>query len=120
VSIDVKDFRKFREGKLTEEALKAEPRRLLDQVESEAANTGDAHLDKMIRGMQALIEKYDAHAQAVATKGIGCVQDDMLKLQQFEFFYTKGQSDALKGALLLPEQIIAESKGAIPSGTVVN
>lgn len=118
MSVDVKDHRKFLEGKLkeAEEKRQAQPP-LLEQVES-PITIGDVHLDKMLRTLQAGVEKHDKHATEVALKGIGCVQEDMLRLQQFEFFYTKGKIEALKEAMLIPEQIMAELK--VPAGSAVH
>ena len=118
MSVDVKDHRKFLEGKLKEAEEKAQNRPpLLEQVES-PLTVGDTNLDKMLRTLQAGVEKHDKHANDIALKGMGCVQDDMIRLQQFEFFYTKGKVDALKEAMLIPEQIMAELK--VPAGTAVH
>lgn len=114
MSIDVKDHRKFLEGKA--KALEAEARPvmpLLKQIEI-AKETGDPRLDKMLRAIGALIEEKDAHSIQVALKAVGCVQDDMIRLQQFEFFYTKGWLDALKATAALPAQILTEEMSLSP------
>ena len=112
--MEIKDHRKFLEGKLkdADKVLKEEPVRLMEQEPIENS-TGDQNLDKMLRGIEALKKAVDAHATAVALKGIGCVQDDMLKLQQFEYFYNKGKSDAFKEVSLLPAQILLEAKSGL-------
>lgn len=114
--IEASDHRRFAEGKMAEHVKKAEERvaaqkALLPQSPSELANTGDAHLDKLLRSIQDLLNTADEHIQAIATKGMTCVQDDMIKLQQFEYFYTKGKSDAYKEVAQIPARIVAESKG---------
>jgi hypothetical protein len=118
MSVSVNDHRKFLEGKLKEQEAQdaVKPVALLDQ--SEAVSVGDQNLDKLLRVLQNDADKHDKHAHDIALKGIGCVQDDMLKLQQFEYFYTKGKVDALKEAMLIPAQIMAELK--VPEGTLVN
>lgn len=118
MSIDVKDHRKYLEGKLrdADELEARKPGKLLEQA-AVASETGDPRLDKMLRVLQASKEQAEKHAQAVALKGIGCVQDDMLKLQQFEFFYTKGKVDAFTETALIPAQIILESNAHASEGT---
>ena len=115
MSVDIKDHRRYVEGKLAESILAAEEKLqkqkdLLPQAESELANTGHAELDKLIRAVQDLLDKSDLHAKDIAFKGIGCVQEEMIRLQQFEYFYTKGKSDAYKEVAQIPQRIIAESK----------
>ena len=114
MGVDVKDHRRYAEGKLAESVQAAEEKvakqSLLLQSSSEGAITGDAHLDKMVRVFQDLLNTSDEHAKDIAFKGIGCVQEEMIRLQQFEYFYTKGKSDAFKEAMLIPARIVAESK----------
>ena len=112
MSIDIKDHRRYLERKLIDtdklDAKQSAP--LLQQIEI-AKETGDNHLDKMLRALAAKDEEADKHATSVALKGIGCVQDDMLKLQQFEYFYTKGKLDAYADAATIPEKIMLEERG---------
>lgn len=113
MGIDVKDHRRYAEGKLAESIQAAETKvahELLQQVETVDANTGNPQLDKLVRAVQALLETSDTHANDIALKGIGCVQEEMIRLQQFEYFYTKGKSDAYKEVVQIPAKIIAESK----------
>lgn len=120
MSVDVKDHRRYAEGKLAESVKAAEERiaakSLLPQAPSEVANTGDVRLDKLVRAVTELLNKSDEHAKDIAFKGIGCVQEEMIRLQQFEYFYTKGKSDAYKEVVQIPAQIVAESK---PTLTIV-
>lgn len=110
MSVTVNDHRKHIEGKArqAEAELAAAPKPLLPQV-GVAEETGDAHLDKLARIVTALRDGHEKHAQAVALKGIGCVQEDMLKLQQFEYFYEKGKVDFANKVLSLPAEILLES-----------
>lgn len=116
MSIDVKDHRRYQEGKLAEahkEALariEEKSKVLLPQAPSEQANTGNEQLDKFVRNIQENLDNFDKHATNVALKGIGCIQEDMIRLQQCEFFYNKGRVDMCKELLLVPAQIVAESK----------
>ena len=116
MAIDVNDHRRYAAGKLAESLKKAEDKLLsplLEQVESTAANTGDAHLDKLARSVQELLNKAEENAKATALKGIGCVQEDLFRLQQFEYFYLQGQVEAYKQTLLIPQRILAEDKPLI-------
>jgi len=117
--MDIKDHRRYVEGKLAESIKTAEAKvsdkELLAQVESTVANTGNEQLDKFIRNIQDSLDKHEEHAKDVAFKGIGCVQEDMIRLQQFEYFYTKGRVDMCKELMLVPERIIAESKPVLHS-----
>lgn len=122
MSIDIKDHRRYAEGKLAESVRAAEEKlaqkALLPQVDSKDATTGDEHMDKLLRSVQASLDKYEEMAKNIATKGIGCVQEELIRLQQFEYFYTKGKCDALKEVALIPAQIIIEAKGK-PAVTLV-
>ena len=113
MSIDIKDHRKFVDGKLKEamEKEEAKPVVLLEQ-RTVANETGEPHLDKLMRALAAQIEKDDAHSVDVAIKGMGNVNPDALRLHQNEYFYTKGKLDGLMFAMKLPEQIIMEEKGS--------
>ncbi len=113
MSVDARDHRRFLEGKLKDaDKVAAERQKPLVEQRPVAKETGDARLDKMLRAIEALRETAATHATAVALKGIGCVQDDMLRLQQMEFFYTQGQKDAFEKVALLPAQIILEEAGS--------
>lgn len=113
MSVTIKDHRKYSEAKL-KQVTDASEKKLLEQ-EAISNDTGDANLDKLARAVMALKLKSEDHAKGVALKGIGCVQDDMLKLQQFEYFYTKGRIDFADEVLKLPAVILFESKSNTPS-----
>ena len=118
MSVDIKDHRRYAEGRLAESIKKAEAKLtspLLEQAESTAASTGDAHLDKLARSVQELLNKAEENAKAVALKGIGCVQEDLFRLQQFEYFFLQGQVEAYKQTLLIPQRILAEDKPVLVS-----
>ena len=92
----------------------AEPAKpLLEQVAVES-ETGHPLLDKLLRAVQAKLEVTDKHATEVALKCVGCVQEDMIRLQQFEYMYNKGKVDAYKEVSLIPAQIILESMSNTP------
>jgi len=114
MAVDIKDHRRYVDGKLAEAeqvaAEKVAQQALLPQSPSDLAVTGHDQLDKLIRTLQDLLNKSDEHAKELAFKGIGCVQEEMIRLQQFEYFYTKGKSDAYKEVAQIPARIIAESK----------
>ena len=115
MSVDIKDHRRYQESKLKDtDKLGAEPQKALLPQAEVAGSTGNDQLDKMTRVIQSFKERDDKHATEVALKGIGCVQDDMLRLQQMEYFYTKGKVDAQAEILLVPAQIILESKTFTP------
>lgn len=107
MSVDIKDHRRYLEGKL-KEVQDATPV-LLEQT-GITNETGEPRLDKMLRAIAVCKERDEKHATDIALKGIGCVQDDMLKLQQFEYFYTKGKVDAFTEVSKVPEAILAEEK----------
>jgi vacuolar-type H+-ATPase subunit H len=113
--IDVTDHRRYAEGKLAESIQAAKESAdaqhgLLAQADSLAANTGNVYLDKLVRSVQDLLNTSEEHAKDIAFKGIGCVQEELIRMQQFEYFYTKGKSDAYKEVVQIPARIIAESK----------
>jgi hypothetical protein len=112
MSVDVKDHRKFLEGKLKDaDKLQAEkPKPLLEQ-RAIASETGDPRLDKMLRAVAAMIEKDDAHIMDVSIKGMAQLNPDAMRLAQAEYFYTKGRVDALQAVVKIPEQIILEERG---------
>lgn len=109
MSVDIKDHRKFVEGKLR--AVEADEKQpLLPQAESTEPSTGDDKFDKLIRCITELSKVDEEKAKAVAIKGMGCVQEEVFRLQQFEYFFTQGKIQAFKEAMQLPSQIIAEAK----------
>lgn len=111
MSIDVKDHRKYLEGKEAKENLqKSEV--LLAQVASETANTGDPYFDKLIRTLEALIKGGDDAARDLACACAGAVQADMGRLKQMEYMYVRGKVDGYKEAALIPARILAEAKPA--------
>lgn len=122
MSIDVKDHRKFLEGKLKEsEAKKIAESQLLPQLHSDGLPyTGDEKLDKLIRAVHALLTKHEEGAKQAALIGIGAVQEDMIRLKQFEYFYNKGHEDAFKAVINIPSQIMREAKAAVPEGTTIH
>ena len=111
MSISATDHRRFLEGKLQDSDKTEKVRPLLAQV-AITGETGDQRLDKLMRAVTALKEKDDKHTAQVAEKGIGCVQEEMIRLQQFEFFYTKGRIDFANAVLAMPSQILFEEAGA--------
>jgi len=114
MSVDIKDHRRYADGKLAESLKQAEQKvaqaKLLEQAHSEVANTGDERLDKYARSIQDLLNKAEAGCNAAALKGITCVQEDLVRLQQFEYFFLKGQVEILKKVLEIPAQILVEEK----------
>jgi len=96
------------------ESIKAAEERvankLLKQAESAQANTGNLQLDKLIRAVQELADQSEQGAKDIAFKGIGCIQEDMFRLQQAEYFYVQGKREAYKEVMAIPARIIAESK----------
>ena len=114
MSVDVKDHRRYAEGKLAEAIKAAEAkvadRELLAQKESEQACTGDEHLDKLIRVVQSSIGTAETHLSDVATQSIHMVQADAILASKCEYFFTKGRLAAYKEVVGLPAQILAEEK----------
>ena len=114
MSIDVKDHRRYAEGKLAESikaaAEKVAERELLDQKESVQACTGDEHLDKLIRVVQSSIGVVETHLSDVATQSVHLVQAEASLASKCEYFYTKGRLAAYKEIVALPAQILAEEK----------
>ena len=91
MSVNVNDHRRYADGKMAESIKAAEARieankQLIAQADSAQAHTGDEHLDKMTRALQELLNKLEDQAKQIAFKGIGCVQEDLIRLQQFEYF----------------------------------
>jgi len=115
MSVDIKDHRRYAEGKLAESLKVAEEKvakqdGLLTQAPSAHANTGNEQLDKLSRAVQALHDKAVEYQKDMALKGISCLQEEAIRLNQFEFYYTKGQAFAYEEVLKMPERILAESK----------
>lgn len=111
MGVDVKDHRRHLQKVEDEkQAEAAQPKPLLQQVEI-AKETGDPRLDKLMRAVAAEIEKCDAHAVAVALELAACIKDDMIRLKQMEFAYTKGLIQAFKTAIDMPAKILLEERG---------
>jgi hypothetical protein len=111
MSVDVKDHRRYLEGKQAEVVMdngQTEP--LLPQVQSELAHTGDPYLDKMLRAIEALIVDQEKLCIDTARKGIGCPQEDMFRLAQCEYMYICGKVEGLKEAAKIPARILAEAR----------
>jgi len=114
MSIDVNDHQRYASGKMAEHVKAAEERakqaELLAQADSPLANTGIPELDKLIRGVQELLTTCEEHANVVANKGVACIQDEMIRLQQLEYAFVKGKVAAFNEVLLMPAKIVAEAK----------
>ncbi len=118
MSVTVNDHRKYVEGKEVEHAAKqqeAHAAPLLEQVASAYATTGNDDMDKLVRGIQALIEKIEANKLEIAAKGMGAVPNDMMKLCQMQYMFESGKAAALAEVIKIPAQIVLESRPA-PSG----
>lgn len=114
MSIDVKDHRRYAEGKLAESIKAAETKlaeaALLPQVDSEVANTGNEQLDKLIRVVEDLCSKIEPHVTDLAHKGMGSVQDELFRMHQIQYAFAKGQLAAYEEVKKIPARIILESK----------
>ena len=108
MSVDIKDFRRFVEGKAEEAPVRPAP--LLQQADSALATTGDDYLDKLIRVLEAKVVSLEAEAASIAAKAVGCVPEEMFRLAQCEYMYVKGKVDGYKDAAQIPARIIAESR----------
>ena len=116
--IDVKDHRRYAEGKLAESVKAAEDRlaernkELLPQAPSDQAVTGDDHLDKMIRAIQGLHNTVEKHLTEVATTAIHSVNEMASRAAQCEYFYSKGKRDAYAEVVQIPARIVTEAKAS--------
>jgi hypothetical protein len=114
MSVDVKDFRKYTDGKLAESIKAAEEKvaqkPLLEQAESTLAATGHPELDKLLRSIQELVNQAEAGKLQVAASAMDIVPEEGLRVRQFEYFFLKGMLQAYKNVSEMPARIIAESK----------
>lgn len=107
MSVDVNDYRNSRReaAKLTIPAEQP----LAEQTESKV-NTGDARLDKLARMAESEKKKAEQTINECASLGMGAVQEEMIRLKQFEYFYNKGKVDAFNLVQTFPDIIIMEEK----------
>lgn len=108
MSIDVKDHRRYIDGKKNEEVKEEQiPRSLLKQVEI-ATETGDPRLDKFLRVIASRIEEHDARCVTLALEAAACIEERLFRLKQGEYFFNKGIVEVLKDMAKVPAQIISE------------
>jgi hypothetical protein len=115
MSITANDHRKYLDVKAAEEAARAVEKAmppLVQQAESAAATTGDDRLDKLVRGIQDMINKLEESLPQIAAKGMGAIPADMMKLVQMDYMHTHGKLVALQEIIKLPAQIMLEERPA--------
>lgn len=117
MSVDVKDHRRYVDGKVNEEQ-KAEhrPKPMLQQVEI-ATETGDARLDKVLRHIAAKIEEHDARCVKIALEVAMCFDEKTLRVKQGEFYFNKGIVAILQDLAKVPQSIIDEET---PKSNLIN
>lgn len=116
MSIDINDARKYFKQKEEEQAAQEAKQPLvhgmLRQVEI-AHETGDPHLDKLLRVIASKMEEISALSQQFANEAMHTVNADKQKQKQMEFMATQGALKVLMEIAQVPAQIIAEAKGLI-------
>lgn len=110
MSVTAKDHRRFVDGKMTE-TVELKPAPLLEQAASDAANTGDPRLDKLIRVIAAELKKHDAHLVEVGEKCARSIEDSAVRLMQMEYAYTSGAKKAFETLTELAQRILKEEEG---------
>lgn len=119
MSVDVKDHRRYVDGKKVEEKERERPeppKHLLKQVEI-AQETGDPRLDKFLRTIAAKIEEHDARCVTIALEAAASIDEKLFRLKQGEFFFNKGIVEVLKEMAQVPARIISEE---LPSSNLSN
>ncbi len=111
MSVTVHDHRKY----LAEAAAKASAENAavhipIEQVASPDATTGDDKLDKMVRGIQAIIDALTPQIQDIAIKAMAAPNHDMLDMCRREYWFKFGQRETLKEIIKLPAQIMVEAQ----------
>lgn len=112
MSIDIKDYRKKRLAD-QEEAAKTAPVKQppLEQVYvAENFLTGDDKLDKMIRGLEALIVQAKNICDQAAEQGMSQCSDEVLKKFQLIYAFNRGRIEAWVEASKIPQRIVVEAK----------
>jgi hypothetical protein len=112
MSVDVKDFRRFVDGKAAEEAaIKEFERPMLQQEEGPPEYmTGDPKLDKMVRVLEDNIQAATAHLNDLSHVVCSTVSVDMKQKLTLEYMLAKGMLEAYKAVQKLPAAIMAEQK----------
>lgn len=114
MSVDIKDFRRFKEGQTAQEdAVRQAEKPLLPQEEALAHLTGYPELDKVVRVLQANIEAAEEHLNKLAHVVLVQVDPNTKLKMTLEYMLAKGMLEAYKAIQLLPAQIVSESKGII-------
>ena len=112
MSVEVRDFRQLREKK-TEEAIKdATKQAVLVPQEKIETETGHEDFDKLLRAIAALDAPIAAEQEQVKIKGMGAVQDEMIRLCQLQYMFVCGKREGLKEISKLVDQILVEKKNA--------
>lgn len=109
MSVEVRDFRQFSEKKYAEQAaLDKEKRELVPQVAAE--QVGNEDFDKLLRAIQAASEAPELEREEVKKKGMGAVQDEMIRLCQLQYMFICGKLEGFKDVKALINQIELEKK----------
>ena len=108
---DVRDFRRFVEGKASEESAKREVEKpLLPQEETQEGLTGHPEFDKMVRIIQSNIEAAENHLNQLARATMVQVNADMKQKMTLEYMLAQGMVEAYKAIQLLPAAILKEQR----------
>lgn len=116
MGVSVQDHRRYAEGKLAESIKTAEEKvakqneQLLPQAESEFATTGDDKLDKVVRAVQEVLNTAELHVTQVAHAGISCVNEELLRKHQAEYFFTQGKMATYKEVFEIVARVVTEAK----------
>ncbi len=115
MAIEFKDHRRQVSEKAAEARLKmeqnAEATKLLDQTAS-SQEVGDERLDKMVRAIQAKLDKAKPHLNDTAHKGMGAIKEEISRICQLEYMFHKGMITAYEEMQAMPAQILMEEKGS--------
>jgi hypothetical protein len=113
MSVDAKDAMALFEKRQQERAQReAKPRPLMQQVEI-AQETGDPHLDKLLRHIAAKIEEVSNLSQQFANEAMRLVDPNAQKAKQLEYMATQGALKVLMELAQIPAQIVAEAKSTL-------
>ncbi|MCI0553274.1 MAG: hypothetical protein L0287_20185 [Anaerolineae bacterium] len=108
MSVEVRDFRQFSEKKQAE--LAATERNIREELVPQVATeqVGNEDFDKLLRAIQAASDVPERECEEVKKKGMGAVQDEMIRLCQLQYMFICGKLEGFKEVKALIHQIVRE------------
>ncbi len=114
MAVEFEDHRRFTAEKAAEAAKKmqenADKVALMVQAPS-TQEVGDERLDKMVRHIQAKIDEHTPQMNDAAHKGMGAIKEEVSRICQLQYMFTKGMITAYEEMQKMPVQILSEERG---------